>query len=130
PPPPPPPQPAMAPAAAPAPTLAKTYLVFFDWDKATLTPRATQVIAQAASDSRTNQVTTIEVDGYTDTSGSPAYNQDLSLRRARAVEGQLVSDGVPASAITVQGFGETRLLVQTGANVREPQNRRVEIVMK
>ncbi len=127
---PPPPQPAMAPAAAPAPAPAKTYLVFFDWDKATLTPRATQVIAQAASDSRTNQVTMIEVDGYTDTSGSPAYNQDLSLRRARSVEGQLVTDGVPASDITVQGFGETKLLVQTGPNVREPQNRRVEIVMK
>jgi outer membrane protein OmpA-like peptidoglycan-associated protein len=130
PPPPPPPAPTAIPAAAPAPALAKTYLVFFDWDKATLTPRASQIIAQAAEDSRTNQVTRIEVDGYTDTSGSPAYNQVLSVRRAQAVEGRLVSDGVPASEITVQGFGDTKLLVQTGANVREPQNRRVEIVMK
>lgn len=130
PPPLPPPPLTSMPAAAPAPAPAKTYLVFFDWDKATLTPRATQVIDQAASDSRTNQVTTIEVNGYTDTSGSPAYNQDLSVRRAQAVAGRLVSDGVPAGEITVQGFGDTKLLVQTGAGVREPQNRRVEIVMK
>lgn len=130
PPSPPPPGPISIPVAAPAPALAKTYLVFFDWDKATLTPRANQVIAQAASDSRTNQVTTIEVNGYTDTSGSPVYNQDLSMRRAKAVAGQLVSDGVPASEITVQGFGDNQLLVQTGADVREPQNRRVEIVLR
>jgi len=125
-----PPPPTSIPAAAPVPAQAKTYLVFFDWDKATLTPRANQVIDQAAADSRTNQVTTIEVNGYTDTSGSPAYNQDLSIRRAKAVEGKLVSDGVPAYEITVQGFGDTNLLVQTGADVRAPQNRRVEIVLQ
>ena len=130
PPPSPPPPPTSMPAAAPAPAVTKTYLVFFDWDKATLTPRANQVIDQAASDSRTTEITTIEVSGYTDTSGSPAYNQDLSMRRAEAVAGKLVSDGVPASEITVQGFGDTQLLVQTGAAVREPQNRRVEIVLK
>ena len=130
PPPSPPPPPTSMPAAAPAPAVTKTYLVFFDWDKATLTPRANQVIDQAASDSRTTEITTIEVSGYTDTSGSPAYNQDLSMRRAEVVAGKLVSDGVPASEITVQGFGDTQLLVQTGAAVREPQNRRVEIVLK
>ncbi len=129
-PPPPAPAPAPAPVAAPAPAPAKTYLVFFDWDKATLTPRATQIIAQAASDSHTNQVTTIDVSGYTDTSGTPTYNQGLSVRRAKAVAAQLVTDGVPASEITAQGFGDTNLLVPTGPGVREPQNRRVEIVLK
>lgn len=130
PPPSPPLPPAMMPVAAPAPAPSKTYLVFFDWDKATLTPRATEVIAQAAADSRTNQVTTIAVNGYTDTSGTPVYNQGLSVRRAQAVEAQLVVDGVPASAITARGFGDTHLLVQTGAGVREPQNRRVEIILQ
>jgi len=129
-PPPPAPPPAPAPVAAPAPAPAKTYLVFFDWDKATLTPRATQIVAQAASDSHTNQVTTIVVNGYTDTSGTPAYNQRLSIRRAKAVAAQLVTDGVPASEITAQGFGDTHLLVPTGPGVREPQNRRVEIVFQ
>ena len=128
------PAPAVAPvaapvAAAPAPAPARTYLVFFDWDKASLTPRATQIIAQAASDSKTQATTTIDVNGYTDTSGTPVYNQGLSVRRAKAVAAQLVTDGVPASEITAKGFGDTNLLVPTGPGVREPQNRRVEIVL-
>jgi outer membrane protein OmpA-like peptidoglycan-associated protein len=127
-PPPPPPEP--VPVAAPAPAPAKTYLVFFDWDKYNLTPRALDIIAQAASDSKTQQTTTIAVNGYTDTSGTAAYNQGLSVRRANAVEAQLVTDGVPASEITAQGFGDTDLLVPTGPGVREPQNRRVQIVLQ
>lgn len=127
---PPPPPPSPAPVAAPAPAPAKTYLVFFDWDKYDLTPRATSIIAQAASDSKTEQTTTIDVSGYTDTSGTPDYNMGLSWRRAKAVAAQLVTDGVPASEIETQGYGETRLLVPTGPGVREPQNRRVEIVLQ
>ncbi len=124
------PAPAPAPvAAAPAPVPARTYLVFFDWDKASLTPRATQIIAQAASDSKTQTTTMLSVSGYTDTSGTPVYNQGLSMRRAKAVAGQLVTDGVPASEIEIHAYGETHLLVPTGPNVREPQNRRVEIVL-
>ena len=76
------------------------------------------------------QYTRIAVNGYTDTSGTPGYNQKLSIRRADAVAGELVRDGVPRNVISIQGFGETHLLVPTGANVREPQNRRVEIVIQ
>ena len=130
-PPPPAPAPApVAPVAAPAPAVAKTYLVFFDWDKYSLTPRSIDIIAQAASDSKTAQTTTIDVSGYTDTSGTPTYNMGLSWRRAKAVAAQLVADGVPASEIETHGFGETHLLVPTGPDVREPQNRRVEIVLQ
>jgi outer membrane protein OmpA-like peptidoglycan-associated protein len=123
------PAPAPAPVAAPAPAPSRTYLVFFDWDRSDLTPRATQIIAQAASDSKTNSVTTIDVSGYTDTSGTPDYNQGLSERRASAVAAQLVTDGVPQSEIETHAYGETHLLVPTGPGVREPQNRRVEIVL-
>lgn len=125
----PPPMMAPAPMASPAPAPAKTYLVFFDWDKYNLTPRATQIIAQAASDSKTTGVTTVDVSGYTDTSGTPTYNQGLSERRAQAVARKLVADGVPGSEISIHAFGETHLLVPTGPGVREPQNRRVEIVL-
>ena len=124
------PIPAAAPTAAPAPAASRSYLVFFDWDKATLTDRARQIIREAADNSTRVQYTRIEVNGYTDTSGTHQYNQDLSLRRARAVQVELIKDGVPASAITAQGFGDTNLLVQTGPGVREPQNRRVEIVIR
>ena len=116
-------------AVAPSP-ISRSYLVFFDWDKATLTDRARQIVSEAAANSTKVQYTQLEVNGYTDTSGTPRYNEGLSLRRANAVAAELVKDGVPKSAIAIQGFGETRLLVPTGANVREPQNRRVEIIVK
>jgi outer membrane protein OmpA-like peptidoglycan-associated protein len=125
-----------APAAAPAPVPvqaqapARSYLVFFDWDKATLTDRARQIISEAAASSTKVSYTRIEVNGYTDTSGTPKYNQGLSVRRAQAVAAELVKDGVPKSAISIQGFGESNPLVPTGPGVREPQNRRVEIIIR
>jgi outer membrane protein OmpA-like peptidoglycan-associated protein len=54
----------------------------------------------------------------------------LSLRRANAVKDALVREGVPAQAIAVIGRGEAGLLVKTADGVREPQNRRVEIVIQ
>jgi OOP family OmpA-OmpF porin len=126
---PPPPPGAPAPVAAPAPAPSRSYLVFFDWDKASLTDRARRIIREAADNSTRVQYTRIEVNGYTDTSGTPQYNLGLSVRRANAVKAELIKDGVPADAITTQGFGETQLLVPTGPGVREPQNRRVEIII-
>jgi outer membrane protein OmpA-like peptidoglycan-associated protein/opacity protein-like surface antigen len=117
-------------AAAPTPEPARTYLVFFDWDRADLTARARQIVAEAAQASTHIQSTRIEVDGYTDLSGTAAYNQKLSVRRAQTVQAELVRDGVSAGEITIHGYGESNPLVQTAAGVREPQNRRVEIVIK
>ena len=125
------PAPMAPPAAAVAPSpVSRSYLVFFDWDKADLTDRARQIVSEAAANSTKVQYTKLEVNGYTDTSGTAAYNQGLSVRRAQSVAAELVKDGVPKSAITIQGFGETHPLVPTGAGVREPQNRRVEIIIK
>ncbi len=125
-----PPAPIMAVAAAPAPAPSRSYLVFFDWDKSNLTDRARQIIRDAADNSRKVQYTKLEVNGYTDTSGTPKYNQGLSVRRAQAVAAELVKDGVPRNAISITGFGDTKLLVPTGPGVREPQNRRVEIIIR
>lgn len=116
-----------APAAAPAP--ARTYLVFFDFDRADLTDRARQIIGEAAQASRSVQTTRIELSGHADRSGSPQYNQRLSMRRAEAVAAELVRQGVSRNAINVQAFGESRPLVPTADGVREPQNRRVEIIL-
>lgn len=116
--------------AAPAPAASRSFLVFFDWDKAALTDRARSIVREAAENSTRVQYTRLEVNGYTDTSGTPAYNQGLSVRRARAVAGELVRNGVPQNSISVQGLGDTQLLVPTGAGVREPQNRRVEIIIR
>ena len=125
---PPPPAPV---AVAPVPSpISRSYLVFFDWDKYNLTERGRQIVAEAAANSTKVQYTKIEVNGYTDTSGSAKYNMGLSLRRANTVATELVKDGVPKAAIAIQGFGQTHLLVPTADGVREPQNRRVEIIIK
>ena len=126
------PQPPPPPVAAPPvqPALARTYLVFFDWDRADLTDRARQIVAEAARASTRVQYTRIEVQGNADRSGTPAYNQGLSLRRAQTVAAELVRNGVPRTAIDIQAFGDTRPLVPTAPGVREPQNRRVAIILR
>jgi iron complex outermembrane receptor protein len=122
--------PEVTPMAAPEVAPARTYLVFFDWDRADLTARARQILASAASASTHVQTTRIEVSGYTDLSGTAAYNQRLSVRRAQSVQSELVRDGVPAGEISIHGYGESNPLVPTAKGVREPQNRRVEIVLR
>jgi outer membrane protein OmpA-like peptidoglycan-associated protein len=114
----------------PAPAAARSYLVFFDWDRADLGDRSRQIIAEAAAASTKVASTRIEVAGHADKSGTPAYNQSLGRRRADVVAAELVRQGVPQAAISVTSFGDTRPLVATAAGVREPQNRRVEIVLK
>lgn len=120
----------------PAPTPARTYLVFFDWDSASLSERAHDVVAKAAGDSTHVAVTRIEVDGYTDTSSAyggargRAHNLALSLRRAHTVEEDLIKDGVPENIIAIKGLGDKNPMVPTGPNTREPENRRVEIIIK
>jgi outer membrane protein OmpA-like peptidoglycan-associated protein len=128
---PPPPPPVMTPAAAPAPAPAptrKVFLVFFDWDRDTITPEGMQIVRQAADAYKAGAAVQIQVTGYTDRSGSPAYNQRLSERRANNVAGALARLGVPRDQMAVSGRGENDNRVPTADGVREPQNRRVEIL--
>jgi outer membrane protein OmpA-like peptidoglycan-associated protein/outer membrane protein W len=122
--------PVVAAAAAVPVAAARTYLVFFDWSKADLTDRARQIIGEAAAARSSTGVTRIEVNGFTDRSGPASYNMGLSQRRANAVAAELVRRGVPRNEIVTRGFGEENNLVPTADGVREPQNRRVEIILK
>ncbi len=106
---------------------ASTYIVFFAWDRADLTPVAQQVLQQVAKDFLAGKSPQLVLAGYTDTSGSAAYNLKLSERRARSVAAALAKLGVPTDAMKISWFGETHLRVPTKDGVREPQNRRVEI---
>ena len=103
------------------------YLVFFELNQATLTPDGADVVGQAAQEYKRTGAARIAVSGYTDLSGSQAYNQALSERRAEAVQRELVRLGVPASVITAVGEDEHDPLIPTADGVREARNRRVEI---
>ena len=105
------------------------YRVFFAFDRANLSDADRQIIAQAVEDYRRTGTARITATGHTDTSGSAAYNLELSQRRAEAVASELVRQGVPATEIVTIGRGEEDLLVPTADGVREPRNRRVEIVI-
>jgi OOP family OmpA-OmpF porin len=120
----PPPPPMAAPAAPPS------FMVFFDWDRSNLSQQALNTIQQAADQFKATGKARITATGHADRSGPDDYNMALSLRRANAVKDALVRDGVPPTVISVLGKGETQPLVQTADGVREPQNRRVEIVLQ
>ncbi len=131
------PKAAAAPVAPPAPAAPaavpvtpRNYLVFFEWDKADLTPEAKQTIAQAAADAKRGNVARIRATGHADRSGPDAYNMRLSMRRASAVKSELIRLGLADKEIALVAKGETEPLVPTPDGVREPQNRRVEIVFQ
>jgi outer membrane protein OmpA-like peptidoglycan-associated protein len=72
----------------------------------------------------------IIVEGYTDSQGAPAYNQDLSQRRAQTVRDYLVAHGIAADRVTAQGFGLTKPIADNNSAEGRANNRRVEIVVQ
>ena len=123
PPPPPPPAPIVAPVAETA------FIVFFDWDRADLTAEANLVLDDVVVVANQSGYASIRLDGYTDLSGSAAYNLGLSERRANSVADGLIARGIAPDEIVIRAFGEENPLVPTPDGVREPQNRRVEIFL-
>ncbi len=119
------PPPVVAPAA---PKTARSYMVFFDFNKSDLTSQAVSIVDTAAKNAGPAKVTEIEVTGHTDTVGSDAYNMRLSRRRAESVAAELEKQGIPSSEIAIFAKGKKDLLVPTADGVKEPQNRRVQIV--
>ena len=109
-------------------TEGEVYLVFFAWDQADLTPVTQAVLDQVAADYERGRPARVTIAGHADRSGTEAYNEELSQQRARNVARALVARGVPQAALDVQGFGESQPRIATPDGVREPQNRRVEIV--
>jgi len=101
--------------------------LFFLLDKTEFTAESkveSQEIYQEILDRGFSEVT---ISGHTDTSASNAYNEALSLRRAKKVRQELIDFGVPADSVRISAEGEYRLLVSTPDGIREVRNRRVEI---
>src|SRR5690606_6417254 len=72
----------------------------------------------------------VEVIGHTDNTGSAAYNQDLSQRRAQSVAGILTAGGVSSGRVVAVGRGESQPVASNGTEQGRAQNRRVEIIIR
>jgi outer membrane protein OmpA-like peptidoglycan-associated protein len=101
--------------------------VLFRTDSADLSEHAGDVVAALAEEARHHPGAAIVVDGYTDTTGTPEHNLDLSQARAKTVADALMQQGVNGRRIETHGYGETNLAVPTGDQVSEPRNRRVVV---
>jgi outer membrane protein OmpA-like peptidoglycan-associated protein len=125
-PPAPPPEPP-APPPPPPPPPVKTFIVFFDFDKSNLSTEGQTVVSEAVKTAKQSGFVKVMVTGHTDTVGSDAYNQALSVRRAETVKDEMVHEGMDGSTISIEGKSFHDPLVSTGPGVREPQNRRAVI---
>ena len=103
----------------------KDFVIYFGWDQDTLTPAASALVDEIADYSRGMDNASLSVRGHTDSSGSAAYNDGLSQRRASRVVGALAANGITGVGST--WAGESELAVETNDNAREPLNRRVNV---
>ncbi|OIO78789.1 MAG: hypothetical protein AUJ88_05180 [Gallionellaceae bacterium CG1_02_56_997] len=134
-------EPVVAPAAAPAaaPEVSDTWKTLlsdkpvtlkgtnFDFDSAKLRPAADGKLKEVAEFAATYKDAKLDVSGHTDSTGSDAYNQKLSERRANAVKADLVKRGVVADRIVVEGYGEAKPVASNKTKAGRAENRRVEI---
>jgi outer membrane protein OmpA-like peptidoglycan-associated protein len=104
--------------------------VLFDFDSAALRADARRTVDQLADVLAEYDKTAVVVQGHTDAKGSDEYNQDLSERRAAAVERYLESSGVEAERIATQGLGEQYPVASNATEAGRQQNRRVEIMLR
>ncbi|MBI1942032.1 MAG: OmpA family protein [Betaproteobacteria bacterium] len=130
--PPPPAKPAMKPTPKPKPkpvaqkmTLAAD--VLFDFDKSVLKPAGKSKLDDLASKIRGINLEVVIAIGHTDSIGSDAYNQKLSVRRAESVKAYLVSKGVEPNRIYTEGKGEKQPVASNKTKDGRQKNRRVEI---
>jgi outer membrane protein OmpA-like peptidoglycan-associated protein len=104
--------------------------VLFATDSATLRPDLTSDISAVGANLVRYPDSRIEVIGHTDNTGTAAYNQDLSQRRASSVAGILAQSGVASSRLAIIGAGEDRPIASNLTPEGRAQNRRVEIIIR
>ncbi|MTI11415.1 OmpA family protein [Curvivirga aplysinae] len=107
--------------------LADPHRVSFEVNEARLNHLKTSQIMQIAEEAKRLDAPLASIVGYTDTTGSKAYNMELSLARADEVASLLVMAGYPADRIAISAYGEDRPLIKTADETSQAVNRRVEI---
>jgi OOP family OmpA-OmpF porin len=117
------------PAPAPAVATKVTYAAdaFFDFDKSVLKPEGKAKLDDLASKVKDINLEVIIAVGHTDSVGSDAYNQKLSVRRSEAVKAYLVSKGIEKNRVYTEGKGEKQPVADNKTKEGRAKNRRVEI---
>ena len=124
------PAPTPAPAAAAAPSAEKVTFeadTFFDFDKFTLKPAGKAKLEDLVSKLTGTDIEVVVATGHTDSVGTEAYNQKLSMRRANAVKAFLVSKGIPADRVFTEGKGESKPVASNKTSEGRAKNRRVDV---
>jgi outer membrane protein OmpA-like peptidoglycan-associated protein len=103
--------------------------VLFDSGKYTLKPVAREKLAKVAGVLMAYPGVKVEVDGYTDNVGGEELNETLSQKRAEAVRGYLLQQGVPPGSLSARGFGEESPVASNDTSIGRQLNRRVELVL-
>ena len=130
------PEPAAEPAPAPAPkpiseTVSLSAAALFDFDKDNIKDAAKPRLDEVANRVRSLQdVEAVTIVGHTDSVGSEAYNEQLSMRRANAVKNYLLEQGVDPSLVSTSGMGESQPVADNSTDAGRAQNRRVEITIQ
>jgi peptidoglycan-associated lipoprotein len=112
------------------PPAAQHFTLYFRFESDELTAESRALIPDILGSVKQRPAPEVVVTGHTDTTGSPASNFELGLKRGTMVRTLLVDAGLDPSAIEVTSHGEAELLVRTPDNTYEARNRRVEITIK
>jgi len=100
--------------------------IFFEFNSAELLAESTAELEILAAFMKENSSVKIEIEGHTDNIGKPAYNQQLSEQRAKAVYDFLISQGIEEKRLTYKGYGETQPMASNDTEDGRAQNRRTE----
>lgn len=112
------------------PPAAEHFTLNFRFESDELTDESRALFGRILDVVRKRPAPEVAVIGHTDTTGTPASNYDLGLKRAMMVRGLLLAEGLAEALVVVRSHGEGDLLVPTADDVLEPRNRRVEITIR
>lgn len=117
-------------ASAALPPKVQTYTLYFDLASDTLTEESSRTLDSIVSEVGTRQAVEIILVGHSDRLGTPEVNAALSLRRAERMRQLVIDRGAAAEIVTAIGVGEDDPEIETGDDVEEARNRRVEITIR
>jgi OOP family OmpA-OmpF porin len=119
--------PVVVPPAATSSKVTFAADAFFDFDKSVLKPEGKAKLDELVTKTKDINLEVIIAVGHTDSVGTDAYNQKLSVRRSEAVKAYLVSKGIEKNRVYTEGKGEKQPVADNKTAAGRAQNRRVEI---